>query len=343
MMKDSTILAIGDKKDWESFRKFTRSGKNFQNFKTLSYTNILSKKLPKIKTNNIIIYFFFPFEYWDTCIEPKHYHGVYGSRKFYTRFVKLCKRIQKNTESRYKDKNLHYIIHPSMMHLDRDKEVTKEILKRYKVNIPKTIKSRNIAKIKQLSKRKNLFIKVRYGAMGKGITYLSKDSCRTNFRFKNNRIKSRKSDYGWSFIDIPDNNFLKQLLKQDITIEEEIPPYLIKNRKFDLRMYVSFGKVIYMYPRSNKDISVTTNISQGGKGETQNFLKKIPKSLLSKAKTNAINSAEALKAKFAGIDIMFDGKTKKPIVIEVNVFPGFPGSKRFNLSKRVLSDIKRWK
>ena len=178
--------------------------------------------------------------------------------------------------------------------------------------------------------------------MGKGITYLTKDKWLTNFRFKNKKIKSRKSDYGWTFIDITNNDkFLKELLKQDITIEQEIKPFIIEDKKFDLRMYVSFNEVKYIYPRTNKSISVTTNISQGGKGESQKFLKKIPKKMLNQAKKTAIKATKAMQTNIAGIDVMFDGSTKKPIVIEIQAFPGYPKSKSFNLAKRILSDIKQ--
>jgi hypothetical protein len=42
--------------------------------------------------------------------------------------------------------------------------------------------------------------------MGKGITYLSPLNWQTNFIFKDNRIISRRSDYGWRFRDITGNN-----------------------------------------------------------------------------------------------------------------------------------------
>jgi glutathione synthase/RimK-type ligase-like ATP-grasp enzyme len=40
-----------------------------------------------------------------------------------------------------------------------------------------------------------LFIKVRFGSMGKGITYLEKGRWMTNFRFRKGKIVSKKSDY----------------------------------------------------------------------------------------------------------------------------------------------------
>jgi len=338
-----TLLAIGDKCDFEAFKKFKNATKKETGFKYLNinYDKVLSKKLPKIKTKEIIIYLFFPFDYWNKYIEPKNYKGVYASSKFYNRFKILCKRIRKNIESTYKYKKIHYVIPPNIMHYDRDKEITKNILRKAKINVPKTIKTRNIKEIKKLIKKNNIFIKVRYGAMGKGITYLTKDKWLTNFRFSRGKIKSRKSDYGWTFIDITNNEaFLKELLKQDIVIEEEINQYIIDKKKFDLRIYVSFNNVRYIYPRTNKSIEVITNISQGGKGESQAFLKKIPKKLLDDAKNVAINTTKVMKTNFAGVDVMFDGKRKKPVVIEVNVFPGFPKSKGFNLSKRILGDIK---
>ena len=43
-----------------------------------------------------------------------------------------------------------------MMYYDRDKELTKEILEKHKVPVPKTIKSRSLKKIKEIIKKNKI-------------------------------------------------------------------------------------------------------------------------------------------------------------------------------------------
>ena len=74
--------------------------------------------------------------------------------------------------------------------------------------------------------------------------------------------------------------FLKELLKEDVVVEEAIPCWLIGSTHFDLRLLVSFDKVLYMYPRCNTASNVTTNISQGATSKTMAFLKGVRKDLI---------------------------------------------------------------
>jgi hypothetical protein len=223
----------------------------------------------------------------------------------------------------------------------RDKLLVKEIISNSDVPTPGLLEYRTVEQIYQcLNNSESLFIKPRFGSMGKGMTFLSKACWQTNFTFRNNRILSRKSDYGWRFKDITGNEaFLKQLLKHDVYIEQAVDSLIIDNNKVDLRIYVFFNKVIYIYPRTNDCDKITTNISQGGKGHSLRYLKKIPRHLISSAKNAALNTAQALGLNFACIDVIFDKNLKDVYVIDVNVFPGFPKRKIFDLAKQLIIQL----
>lgn len=176
--------------------------------------------------------------------------------------------------------------------------------------------------------------------MGKGITYIEKDRWITNFGFREGRILSRKSDYGWKFREVTGNKaFLKRLLRQDLIIEDAIEPLLSKGRKYDLRIYVCFGKVLYIYPRSTDPRNITTNISQGATGEKQDFLHGIPEKTLERAKKYALKAVRTMNLNFAGVDIMPLIDHGNVTVIEVNTFPGFPRARAFDLSKHLMKAI----
>ena len=81
---NSTLLAIGDEKDWDSYLKLLRQGhllrKHGVRFVTADYDAVLGDNLPAVKTEVLVVFLFFPFEYWDRHIEPRRYAGIYGSK-----------------------------------------------------------------------------------------------------------------------------------------------------------------------------------------------------------------------------------------------------------------------
>ena len=349
------LLVLGDALDFDSYLKFVRELKAgpakrgvFEcHFST--YDDALVQErgaLPKLEgADSILVFLFFPFTFWDKHIETARYRGIYGNVEFYEKFRSFWTMINHKLKEHYEGKSLAFVNHPLRISTDRDKELTKEILSEKGIPVPATVFSRDVEKIlSMLDAGKKLFVKVRYGSMGKGITYLERGRWLTNFGFKKGRIISLHSDHGWTFTNVTgDTRFLKELLSKDVVVEDAIEPLLIDGEKFDLRVYVCYGKVLYVYARTNHPSAVTTNISQGAKGETARFLKKIPKTALSKAKRNAIKTLKTLDLNFGGVDIMIDRKFKEAWVIEINAFPGFPKTKKFNLSRRVLQTIIREK
>jgi len=342
--KDITILAIGDRPDFDSYAKFDREekflSKNDFEYATVDYKHFLKGKIPSINTKKIIVFLFFPFSYWNKHIEHKNYKGIYGNQTFYNKFMRFWNLINRCIKKYLNDKEVLFINTPKNCGINRDKlELNKRLIgsdvlqpPRYKINNKKQLHG-------LLTNGNTLFIKPRFGSMGKGITFLSNGHMKTNFTFKNNKIISKKSDRGWKFKEISKkDNFLRQLIKKDMLVEKGLKSLLIKNQMIDLRVYTFFKKIIYIYPRRNAPENITTNISQGARGDPE-LLRKLPKHLIEKAKNTAVQASKMLDLNFAGIDIILGKNRKDVFVIDVNVFPGFPKRRTFNLSRNLVNTL----
>jgi glutathione synthase/RimK-type ligase-like ATP-grasp enzyme len=345
----ATVLVLGDDLDWDSYKKFCKQVQKHRskklNWVTVTYDLFEKNEFPLIDSDTVIIFLFFPVIFWDKHIEKEGYKGVYGNVEFYHKFVSFWSEIYITLKRVYRDKKVYFINHPLKIAIDRDKELTKTILSENGIRVPLSYYTRNYKDILELVEQENkkLFLKVRYGSMGKGITYIEKGNWKTNFRFEGGKILSPYSNYGWTFVDITDNvEFLNEISTKDIVIEEAIEPCELNDIRFDLRLYVFSNKVLYIYPRTNKKNAITANISQGGQGRSTQFLKRLPKNVIDKAVQSAIKTVRAMDVNFAGVDVMIS-KDFKIYVIELNTFPGFPKAHRFNLSKRIIQHIEKGK
>ncbi|MEA3560693.1 MAG: hypothetical protein U9R31_02870, partial [Candidatus Omnitrophota bacterium] len=180
---------------------------------------------------------------------------------------------------------------------------------------------------------KSLYLKPRFGSMGKGITHVSKQGILTNFLFRKNQITSRPYDYNWKFSRVNnEKQFLNKLLLKNVICEEAIEPTVHKERRFDFRVYIIYGKVTYFYAKSMKKDSIVTNWSQGGRIEKKNdFYKCIPENKILLMLSLARKTARVLGLSYAGIDILFSKGFKKIYVLEAHSFPAY--EKGFDLMR----------
>lgn len=341
-----SVISVGDNTDFDSFKKLDREKKRFArsrvSYHSLSYKDLLSGNAPETKSDNLLFFFFFPFDYWNSRIETKRYRGVYGNEIFYRKFVTFFNSVDAVIKKQFAGRKIAFVNHPASSARCRDRLSVKKVLLKNGIPTPRVHAIKDVNKVyRYLSDNRSLFIKVRYGSMGKGITYVSPSTWKTNFVFRNKKILSRKSDYGWHFRDVVKReDFIGKLYQANVISEEAVDSLLVKGRKFDLRVYVFFGKVSFIYPRTNEPENITTNITQQGKGERSEFLKILPKRVISRVKKEALKTAESLGLNFAGIDIIIDKNLKDIYVLDVNVFPGFPKKKIFNLAKHIISELK---
>jgi len=258
------------------------------------------------------------------------------------KFVRFWKKVEQKIKKEFKDKKILLVNDPHLCGAYRDKVTISKKLSEFHISQPRLHKISNIKGVqKRLGKGRNLFLKVRYGSMGKGITFLSTYNWQTNFIFRDNKIINRKSDHGWKFRGITGNrSFLRQLLQKDIIIQEGVNPLILNGHMVDLRIYTFFNKVMYVYPRKNTLNKITTNISQGGRGDPR-VLTRIPKHLVVQAKKEAVRISKKLNIRLAGIDIVPDRNLKRVRVVDVNVFAGFPKRKTFNLSRYLAAELRR--
>ncbi len=341
-----TILAVGDWKDYDSYRKFNRERYFFLqrgfDYASVNYKKLLTGKIPEIPTEKVIVFLFFPFYYWDKFIEHRNYRGIYGNIGFYKKFLKFCEKLRKIIKTELADKEIFFVNDPLSCAFYRDKLEVKKKLSKTNIPIPKLHKTKSVKKVQDLlNKGHSLFLKPRCGSMGKGITFLSWPDWQTNFIFREKKIISKKSDHGWKFRKVTgDHAFLRELLRRDIFIEEAVDTLIISKMKVDLRIYTFFNKVLYIYPRKNPPDKVTTNITQGGKGDP-GLLDILPKNLVSKAKSMAEKASRALNFNLVGTDVALDHNLKDVYVIDINAFPGFPKRRTFNITRRMTKELIR--
>jgi len=344
--RNITILALGDKCDFDAYRKFNRARPLFLkhgfDYLSANYQRFISGENLQIKTDKIILFLFFPHNYWNKYIEHRHYKGIYGNRGFYKKFLHFWNSVEKRLKKYPRNKKFIFINNPRLCAAYRDKLTVFKKSTRYHIPQPGLYKKIGLEEIRsKLARGRNFFLKPRCGSMGKGITFLSKDSWKTNFAFKRNRIISRRSDYGWKFNEVIGNfAFLKMLLAKDILVQEAVENLTLKGNKLDFRIYTFFNKAIYVYPRRNRINEVTTNISQGGRGDPQ-LLRLLPKGLVTKAIKAAEATAEALNIMLAGIDIIPGRNHKDVYVIDVNLFAGFPKRQTFDLAKEIAGKLSQ--
>lgn len=341
-----TILAIGDKADYDSFKKLNRE-KHFIlrqgfDYASMTYEKLLDESMPLINTEKIIIFLFFPFRYWNKHIERRGYKGIYGNQNFYKKFNRFWGKVTDALKSNFPDKKLIFINSPHLSSLCRDKLRVVRKLARLNIPQPKLYRFSHAKDVeKLLAKGHSFFLKPRFGSMGKGITVLRWSSWQTNFSFKNNRIMNKRSDHGWTFRDVTGNRkLLNKLLKGEMLMEEEVNSLIFKRMKIDTRMYVFLNRVIYVYPRRNKTERLTTNISQGAKGDPE-ILTEVPGHLIEKAKRLAVKVSKILRLNFAGIDVMIDRNLKDVYILDVNAFPGFPKRRTFNLAQGMIEGLAK--
>ena len=309
-------------------------------YRSIDFDRLFTGGAPAIKNERVIVFTFFPFKYWDNHIEHKNYRGMYGNLTFYKRFIKYGKAVRKRLEETVSADEIIFVNNPETAALYRDKFIMKKVLSKNGVNIPHDVSSRSSGAMeRKLEQGGRIYIKPRCGSMGKGITYLEKGNWQTNLDIRRNKITSRHSDYGWVFRDITGNrSFLRELLKKDIIAEEVIDPLKINGRIVDFRVYAFLNKVLYIYPRKGKSGAITTNISQGAKGSPR-IRAGLSSVEIKKIEKQCILAMRALNLNFAGIDVMLDKYKKKAYVIDVNMFPGFPKTKTFNIPYSLTKKI----
>ncbi|NQT00324.1 MAG: hypothetical protein HQ595_04490 [Candidatus Omnitrophica bacterium] len=351
MAKKRALLVIGDAqitrtRPYVSFLKFITHAQKLKEktveLGVINYQQLLSGQLPQIEAPVVKVVFFFPYKHWNRHIEIYQDGRTYGDKKFGREFKAFFREVHKALDRCFPGKVIEYLNPPQVCFLDRDKQATKDLLDRSAVPTPRTFRVNSFSRVQDLiNQGLKLYIKPRFGSMGKGITYIDRENVVSNFLFRKGRLVSRSRDFNWRFTRIKDvQGFISELLKKGFICEEAIEPPVFRKRRFDFRVYVLFGKVVYLYAKSSPAQLVVTNWSQGGRiDKRKTILSALPKEKIAMAERLAKRAAGTLGLNFAGIDVIFSKDMKSAYVLEGNAFPGY--EKGFDLMKCLLNSVVR--
>ena len=208
-MKKKALLVIGEEKisrtrPYVSFQRFIKYARRLRKrdieVHVIDYARIFSGRVPSIDAPIVKIVFFFPYRYWNRHIEVYADDRFYGDKRFGREFKAFFKRAKRAIERYFPGKRIEYLNSPQLCYLDRDKKASKDLLKKSAVSVPRTFQVSSFEDVQRLLNRgTNLYIKPRFGSMGKGITYINNKEAISNFLFRKNKVLSRPSDFNWRF------------------------------------------------------------------------------------------------------------------------------------------------
>ena len=306
----------------------------FENVVQLTYENLMNTE--KTIARNADIVLFFPYNLWNIHVETGN--DIYGVGNYGKKIdgLKLC--LCEKLEQVFPE--AIYVNKPHVFALERDKIGTKNLLALQCINVATAV-AKDIPTIRNALEAGNcIYVKVRYGSMGKGITRLEEGKWLTNFRFVNGEIKNHHYDDQWKTIDVTDNySFLEKLLKEDVLVEEGVETPKEWGYKFDIRGIFIYGRLAELYGRASKN-GMITNLSQGGESVEFNALvDMIGYEQLASAVREMHNANRVFGTNLLGVDVTFD-ENLSPYIIEVNSFPGLGhGIDEEHIREGLLRDV----
>ena len=292
--------------------------REFPEVSTKTYQDLFSSKTTIASEAPILLCF--PYSPWDAIVETGDL--PYGMEDFGQRIRQLAEMITETLEQRFP--NAQYVNPPMGILIERDKLETKRRAHEQGISIAPDLDHSVDAVMEEIEKGGAVYIKPRFGSMGKGITYVSPKKWTTNFKYENGIISNHSDDKSWREIDITgDSSFLERILEEDVVVEKAVRNPQTNGIKFDLRIHSIFGQVdpALTYGRVTDKASIT-NVSQGAKSTPfAEMCGLVPENKLIQAQDTIRKVALALGFNYAGGDILFEGKDYLPVFNEINSFP----------------------
>jgi glutathione synthase/RimK-type ligase-like ATP-grasp enzyme len=326
------LYAIGD--DGADIENQFDLFSTFPNIVPVTFDELMDTKQVIDEDAGIIL--FFPYKLWGAYVEKDD--ALYGGKSFKATICTLKDHLHQKLEQVFPQ--ALYVNEPYVLALERDKLETKSLLSRHGVSVIPDLQKDIPTIKKELARGNCVYVKVRFGSMGKGITRLVKGQWLTNFRYEEGNIENHPIDFEWKTIDVTnDLAFLEKLLKEDVLVEQGIETPKELGAKFDIRGVFVYGKLSELYGRAS-DNPLITNLSQGGDCLEQKDLREmIGVDKLAEATRCMHDTNRVFGTNLLGVDLAFD-RNLNPFVLEVNSFPGLGhGNDEESIRVALLRDV----